>query len=302
MANRNGLALPQAYAAPNKPFYLDAAEQIVEPTLVSPITLQGNAAEGALAVPAEINVPGAAHATPAYVGAIKLQPGGNVASPDGAAGVVIRAADVGGAGEPSTVMEVGTDGEGPNQVLIAGALGLSEVYNPFYNPAVSLKEISLSATNPLCEPDPANTGEIFRCAQAGVAAAAIAAIGTNFAVPESGWYALQIEVELGNAPAPAAPTINVPITVAPGGVNLGENLSFAIAQGVVIEPYGLMEVVSNEFAVSEILVQNSIVVRTYTSMHYFDTDNTYTFTLRASSPVWNIGAAGQIKAELIAMV
>jgi hypothetical protein len=44
---------------------------------------------------------------------------------------VIRAA----AG-PSTVMEIGTDGEGPNQLLIAGASGPSQVNDNVYNPAL----------------------------------------------------------------------------------------------------------------------------------------------------------------------
>jgi hypothetical protein len=134
-----------------------------------------------------------------------------------------------------------------------------------------------------------------------VAAAATSAIGTSFAVPKTGWYALQTEVKLGNAPLPAAPTINVPITVTAGGVNLGETLSFAFADGVVIEPYGLMEVTSNELAVADILVANTVTVRVYTSLHLFEAGNTYTFTMRAGSAVWNIGDGGQIKAELIAM-
>jgi hypothetical protein len=303
MATRNGLIPPLVtHSAPSNSYYALKKDGVLnQATLVSTTILQSNpATEGLLTVPASIFVPGPEHPTPAYVGAVRISPGGNVAAEDGSAGIVIRAA----AGETSiasTILEVGTDGESPNRVLIAGLDGLSEVYNELYNQPVDLRPITLSATDPLCAPDPNNVGEIFRCEQAGVAAAASAAIGTNFVVPKTGWYALQTEVKLGNAPVPAAPTINVPITVAPGGVNFGETLSFSFFDGVVAEPYGLMEVTSNEFVVSDILVANTITVRTYTSLHLFEAGNTYTFTLRASSGVWNIGDVGQIKCELIAM-
>jgi hypothetical protein len=301
MANKNGLALPQAFAAPSKPFYAVAdSPVIVSPTLVSPIKLAADPANGSLAADGVIYVDGTNAG--GYTGAINIVPGVDEAIADEpGAGITIRTSEA-APGVPATTVEIGTDTQGPNYLYVAGALGVSEVYNPLYNAAVSLKEITLSATDPLCEPDPANTGEIFRCEQAGVAAAAIAAIGTSFTVPETGWYALQMEVKLGNAPAPAAASINVPITVAAGGVNLGETLSFSFLQGVVGEPYGLMEVVSSEFVVSDILVQNTITVRNYCSMHFFDADNTYRFTFKPSSALWNIGAVGQIKAELIAMV
>jgi hypothetical protein len=301
MANLNGLMLPQAFSAPNTPYYLDAAEPVITaPTLVSPIKLAADPDNGSLAEDGVIFVDGTNAG--GYTGAINIVPGVNETVADEAgAGITIRTT-AGAGGTAATTVEIGTDTQGPNYLYVAGALGVSEVYNPLYNAAVSIKEITLSATNPLCEPDPDNTGEIFRCEQDGVAAAAITAIGTSFTVPETGWYALQMEVKLGNAPAPAATSINVPITVAPGGVNLGETLSFSLLQGVVGEPYGLMEVVSSEFVVSEILVQNAITVRNYCSMHFFNADNTYRFTFKPSSALWNIGATGQIKAELIAMV
>jgi hypothetical protein len=108
---------------------------------VSTVSIQGNVAEGGLALPAKIVVPGTTHATPAYVGAMKLIPGGNVAAPTSSNGVVIRAA----AG-PSTIVEVGTNGEGPNQLLIAGASGLSQVNDPVYNPVQPFVEASPGET------------------------------------------------------------------------------------------------------------------------------------------------------------
>ena len=298
---------PAAWANAQRSYYLAATGGVAnkttlkQPTLVSTITLQSGGVEGTLAVPASIFVPGPDHAAPIYSGAVRISPGGNEDAVNGAAGVVIRAAEGTNPGEVCTVMEIGTDGESPNQLYIAGSAGLSEVYDELYNQPVDLRAITLSATNPLCEPDPDNVGEIFRCEQAGVAASAVSSIGTSFEVPKTGWYALQLEVKLGNAPAPAATTINVPITVAAGGVNIGENLSFSIFEEVVGEPYGLLEVASSEFLVSAILQQNTITVRDYCNMHFFDADTTYIFTLRSSSALWNIGATGQIKAELIAM-
>lgn len=294
--NYNGHVLPPAFASPGTPYYVSAGagSEVPQPVLIAPITLQANPEEGALDVPAAIQVPGADSADPVFVGGVNIVAGGNAASEDGAAGVIIYAA-AGGA----TVMEVGDTSAG-NKILINGASGLGQVYDEVYNQPVSLQPISLSATNPLAAPDLANVGEIFRCTQAGVAASAAAAIGTNFVVPKSGWYSLQIEIALGNAPAPAAPDINVPI-VSAGGIDIGQTLSFAIAKGVVVEPYGAMEYVAQEFAAADILVAGGNVIKQFVSQHLFDETQTYTFTLKSSSALWNIGTNGQIKAELIAM-
>lgn len=301
MASKNGLLAPQAtYGALSESYYLSKDAPIIAPTLVSPITLQSGGAEGTLAVPAEIFVPGPDHASPAYAGAVRISPGANVDAPNGAAGVVIRAVEGTVAGTAATVMEIGTNGESPNQLLIAGADGLSQVYDELYNQPVALQAITLSATNPLAAPDPANVGEIFRCVQAGVAASAVGAIGTNFAVPKTGWYALQLEIALGNAPAPAAPDINVPIA-AVGGIDIGQTLSFVITKGVVVEPYGAMEYVAQEFAAADIVVAGGNVIKQFVSQHLFTAGQTYSFTLKSSSALWNIGTNGQIKAELIAM-
>jgi hypothetical protein len=292
MANVNGLIAPPAYKNPEVPYYLvdDAGTVINQPTLISPIALRSDDA----ATTGFLTVGGAAAGV--YEGAISIQPGANAAFPGGnPVGITVRGIANG------VSCEIGDNAQSNNLLFIAGTEGVAQVYDEKYNQPVSLQPITLSDTNPLCAPIPENTGEIFRCEQAGVAASAVSSIGTAFQVPRSGWYALQIEVKLGNAPAPAATTINVPITVATGGVNLGENLSFAIIKGVVLEPYGLQEVSSNELAVAPILVANTITIRTYASLHLFDSTETYTFTLSSSSALWNIGATGQIKAELIAM-
>jgi len=154
-------------------YFVKKDEPISEPVLIAPVSIQGNIAEGPLAVPAVINVPGPAHSTAAYVGAMKLIPGGNTAAPDGSNGVVIRAA----AG-PATVVEVGTDSEGPNKLLIAGASGLSQVNDPVYNPAIG------------------TAGNIWNLTDfAGGSRSSDA-----FAVDKTGQYMLRWELRLGENP------------------------------------------------------------------------------------------------------
>lgn len=287
----NGLICPEAYSNPVTSYYADAdaATTLVEPTLVSAIGLAASdrSSTGFLTV-------GTA-AEGAYQGAVSIQPGQNAAEPVGnQVGITVRAVANG------VSVDIGDNAQTVNELYISGASGSSLVFDQKYNPAVSLKALTLSGTNPLCAPAVGNVGELFRCEQAGVAASAAAAIGTNFQVPTTGWYSLQIEMKLQNAPAPAAPDINVPITAA-GGIDIGQTLSWAIVQGVVVEPYGLLETVAQEFAAADILVQGGNVIRQYVSQHLLAAGTTYTFTLKSSSALWNIGSGGQLKAELIAM-
>ena len=295
MANVNGLIAPPAYKNPEVPYYLvdDAGTVINQPTLVSAIDIESTdrTASAQLSV---VGLEGSPPALTVYSGSIGLRPGTSSlgAAP---AGVNIRSLANG------VAVEVGTDGVGiVNTLGVAGADGVAQVYDELYNPAVSLKALTLSSTNPLCAPVVGNVGELFRCSQAGVLASATAGVGTNFQVPVSGWYSLQIEINLGNAPAPAAPDINVPITPV-GTIDIGETLTFVVAQGVVVQPYGAHECVSSEFLASAITQQGGNVIRQYVSQHLFAAGTTYTFTLRSSSALWNIGTNGQIKAELIAM-
>ena len=290
-APQGGLILcQQTRPNPDQSYYAKATEGVLTfPTLIAPVSILPSNES----TTASIYVEGA---NGPYKGAIQLAPGANstipASQPDG---LTLRAV----AGGVS--IEVGTDGQAVNTLSIAGADGLSQVNDPLYNPAVSLKAITMISTNPLCAPTPGNTGEIFRCAQAGVVASGTTAIGNTFNVPTTGWYSLQMEVKLENAAAPAVPDINVPITPA-GSIDIGETLSFVITQGVVVEPYGAMECVSSEFLASSILVASGNVIRQYVSQHLFEAGTNYVFSLRSSSLLWNIGTNGQIKAELIAMI
>jgi membrane-associated protease RseP (regulator of RpoE activity) len=284
----NGLICPEAYSNPQTSYYADADTAIIAPTLVSPITLE--AADRTSA--AFLTVGGAAEGV--YQGAVSIQSGANGVQADTQVAITARSAAAG------AIVEIGDNAQASNLLYIAGAQGVAQVYDEKYNQPVSLQPITLSATSPLAQPIVGNVGEIFRCSQAGVAASAVNAIGTNFQVPRTGWYCLQIEMKLQNAVAPAAPDINVPI-VAAGGIDIGQTLSWAVIQGSVVEPYGLLETVAQEFAAADILVQGGNVVRQYVSQHLLAAGTTYTFTLKSSSALWNIGSGGVLKAELIAM-
>jgi hypothetical protein len=233
-------------------------------------------------------------AASAVGGSLALVPGSRTgaAAPDAGLTIVAQPAGVS--------VYVGTDGQATNLLSVAGANGLSQVYDEKYNQPMGLRAITLTNTNILAVPQVGNVGEIFRCVQAGVAASAVAAIGTNFTVPLSGFYTLQIEYKLQNAAAPAAYDINVPI-VAVGDIDIGQTLTFTISQGAVVEPYGSSSVGSQEFAVQSIVSQGGGIIRCYVSEHSLVAGTVYTFGLRSSSALWNIGSAGQIKAELIAM-
>jgi hypothetical protein len=205
-------------------------------------------------------------------------------------------------------MEVGTDGEAPNQVLIAGPDGLSEVYNELYYQPVALREITMLTENPLSARDPDNTSEIFRTLQDGVAAADAGNSPANtFTVPKTGFYALQIQLSLFNGVAPAAPDINVPAIVAPGGINVFGGIEFTLLTQTPLQvvPYGATEVAGSELFISDVLAVGSGVSKVKTAMYLLQADTTYRFIMAVSRPTgstaWNIGTNGQIKAELIAM-
>jgi hypothetical protein len=275
--------IPQTYFNGSTPYYADKAR----PELIAPVTISSanGVSKPVLNASSEVNGP--------YTGALNISPSESSLGP-ACDGLTIAA------GADGARVEVGTDSQAVNTLSIAGPQGLSRVYDELYNPAVSLKPITMVSVNPLCAPAPDNDGEIFRCSQAGVLSSATAAIANTISVPVTGWYSLQIEVKLENAVAPAAPDINVPITPV-GTIDIGETLTLVFTQGVVVQPYGAQECVSSEFLASSIVQQGGNVIRQYVSQHLFTEGVVYGFSLRSSSALWNIGTNGQIKAELIAM-
>ena len=291
----NGLICPEAYSNPVTSYYADADTAIVAPTLVSVVKVDSVDRQGE----ATLRVSGLQAGVPyEYTGALNLSPGASSLGP-ASDGLTLRSV-AGGVN-----VEVGTNSQTVTTLSIAGASGLSQVYDETYNQPVALQAITMVSQTPLCVRDPANTSEIFRCAQAAVAAADAGAGQTNrFTVPKSGFYALQMELSLFNAPAPAAVDINVPAIVA-GGIDVYGSLGFTVSNGVVVIPYGSHESVGGELFSSDCLVQGSGVNKIHTAMYLLAAGTTYSFTMAAARPAgstaWNIGTNGTIKAELIAM-
>jgi hypothetical protein len=298
MSNRNGLLAPQAtHANVEVPYY--AAK--VAPVFVEPLSIlsQDESTNANIFVNGED--------AGAYMGAINITPGVNTTALLGAgAGITIRTVAGSVAGSAATTVEIGTNTQGGNNLLIAGLSGTGRVYDEVYNQPVALQAITMVTENPNCARDPANTSEIFRCAQAAVAAAdAGTGQGNSFTVPRTGFYALQLEVNLFNAAAPAAVTVNVPAIVA-AGIDVYGSLGFSMTDGgVTVLPYGAHEMVGGELFSSDCLVQGSGVNKVHTGMYLLTAGTTYGFVMGASRPAgstaWNIGTNGQIKAELIAM-
>lgn len=278
--------------------FLKVGAPINAPTLVSPVTIP--AANGA--VSAVIEVEG--EPLNSYQGAISFTTGENTNQSAPARDALTLVSETGG-----TLAYIGEDNTNGNVLAVNGTTGLGFVYNTLYNQPVALRAITLSNVSPTNIVDTNNPGEIFRCVQAGVAASATAAIGCTIQVPKTGFYMVAIEVKVGNAVAPAPQSVVLPIGVAPGplptaGVNIGETLSFTFVgpdPATTVTPYGEMEVNAMELAQADAYTVGTTVTRQYTFMQKFNEEDEYIFVMKSGSALWNIGAEGQIKVELIAM-
>jgi hypothetical protein len=136
MSSTNGLIAEQASSRPGVPYYLSKDEPLLNPSLISPVQLLSADLETAAAI--ECRGYTAGEPTP-YSGAIKLLPG---ASSVGAAAEGLTIRSVGG----GTQVEVGTDGEAPNVIAIAGASGLAQVYDEIYNPVIKGTQVAGSSS------------------------------------------------------------------------------------------------------------------------------------------------------------
>ena len=296
MANLNGLLPPfLTHSSVNNSYYLsNGASNVVlrEPTLLTPVNLQ-SATEDANEVPAEIVTRGADHPSAPYVGAIGLNPGGNVAAPDGADGLTIRATATG------VALEVGTNAQAVNQLLIAGPSGTGQVYDEVYNQPTQLQTITIVASDPDCTPT--GGAEIFRCGQAAVAQAGAGTVQFNrIQVPRTGAYMMQSEIRMGNGVG--ANTVVLPSNVV-GGVPIWYALQLSMQEfGTVIGvPYSSFEVIGGDFQAIDTFESSSFTIKTYSTVVFLDSTKVYAISLASNSAGWNIGTAGQVKVELIAM-
>lgn len=126
----------------NSTYYILKGQPIDAPVLVNPVEIR--ATDGS--TDAVLFVDGASAGV--YQGAINIQPGANGVSATPGDGITIRT----GAG-PSTIVEVGANAQSNNLLYIAGASGVSQVYDVKYNPAIKATPVA-SFTGSI----PANTG------------------------------------------------------------------------------------------------------------------------------------------------
>lgn len=289
MSSNNGLMGAAAFRKPGVPYYLQEGAEIVAPTLVSPLQLK-SADEGGEAVVAVGGL--AAGVAGPYTGAIFLEPGPSSAG-GAAAGIAIRS------GVGRTIVEVGADAESSALLYIAGPSGVGQVYDEVYNQPVALQPITKVQTAPLLTP--ANPEEILRATQPAIAAA-IATPGSQFnvfAVPRSGAYMVQTEIAIGNATA--VNTVIIPSTLV-GGVPIWKSISlgFQIQGTVTAVPYASFEVIGGDYYGDQAFSANGLITKTFTSVVILQAGVNYAVSLNAETG-WNIGDAGQIKTELIAM-
>ena len=282
-------------------YYLKKGEPIPAPVLVSAVDILSADGEAS----ARLIVDGLASGVPGpYTGSLTIEPGASSQGP-APAGLTIRA------GADGVSVEVGTNGAGVvNTMFIAGADGLSEVNDGTYNQPVKFLPVTINAvSNPAFARDSANTSEVFRCAQAGVDIAnAGSPANVSFTVPKNGFYTLLTEIRLQNG---AVPDIVLP-EVTPGASepsifgSMELNLQFPSGEGVITVPYGTLEWSGASFYNSNCFTANQGFTTTTANTYYLTTAQPYTMNFLTYKPTlavgnWNIGSAGQIKAELICL-
>jgi hypothetical protein len=144
-APQGGLILCQETRPNNtEAYYAKATDGVLTfPTLVAPVSIL----PADESTTASIYVRGSDETV--YRGAITVAPGANSSIPASQAnGITIRT----GAG-PSTIAEVGSNSQGPNLLYIAGASGVSQVYDVKYNPVIKATPVATYSGS-----IPANTG------------------------------------------------------------------------------------------------------------------------------------------------
>jgi hypothetical protein len=269
------------------PFYVKKGEAVS--TLVSPVSIQTANASTTAVINVEQNP------VSEYHGAVSIFTGQSDSIPAPASLAITGVPQADG-----VQVYIGADGETDVNVLaINGPDGLGQVYDEVYNQPVSLKTITIVES----DPDTAPTGgaEIFRCGQTAVAQAGAGFQQFNqIQVPKTGAYMLQTQIAMGNGPG--ANTVVLPSTLV-GGVPIWNALFIGMQEysTVISVPYSSVEVIGGDFQAIDTFESNSLTIRVYSQVVFLDSTKIYAITLGANSPLWNIGSAGAIKVELIAM-
>jgi hypothetical protein len=225
------------------------------------------------------------NAASAVGGSLALVPGSRTGALAPDAGLTIVAAPAG------VQVYVGTNTQATNFLGVAGANGIAQVYDALYNQPVALQNVTFNPNPPPYPPQAGNPGEIFR-----TTAFTGAAEVNQFQVTKSGWYSFQSEIRVGGAGIvlPGCP-ITTPGTDIPGALDI----QLVVQSTASAVPYS----------------QNTVSAFSL----YTQEDGTYDFctlnrTVQLQAGVdylvsvkgtptagWNLGANGQIKAELISL-
>jgi len=216
-------------------------------------------------------------AASAVGGSLALIPGSRTGAAAPSAGLTIVS-------QPTGVqVYVGTNAQATNNLSVAGASGLSQVYDGVYNQPVDLVPIAIAI--PTYPPQVGNTGEIFRS----TSFTGPLEQNQNITVPKTGWYMLQTELRVGGA--------GVSLPGVPAGVPGA--IQFNFTQGATAVPYA-----SNSVSALSLYNDSDLDLDTY-MMHnllYLTAATNYFYgVLGVPNAGFNLGASGQIKAELISM-
>jgi hypothetical protein len=216
-------------------------------------------------------------------GSLSLVPGSRTgaAAPD--AGLTIVA-------QPTGVqVYVGTNGQATNNLSVAGASGLSRVYDGVYNQPVNLVPITIgTATYP---PQAGNTGEIFRSTTFTGPAQA----NNNITVPKTGWYVFQTEIRVGGGGVVIPNVPPASIADVPGAIEI------YLSVGATLVPYSAQTIAGNTLYSQSVEV-GDIATITQTSFNYLTAGTNYNAVVVGDpNSAWNLGPSGQIKMELISM-
>ena len=99
-----------------------------------------------------------------------------------------------------------------------------------------------------------------------------------------------------------ANTVVLPSTLV-GGVPVWNMLELVMSEfsTVNVVPFGVTEIIGGDFQAIDTFETNSFTSRTYSTVVFLDSTKVYAIGLVSNSALWNIGTAGSISANLVAM-
>ena len=267
--------------------FLEVGEPIVAPDLISPIAMSSQATT------AYINIQG--DEGDAYNGGISFTTGANVNLDAPARDAMTLYSGIDG-----TQAYIGSNvPAGVENILsINGEDGLGRVYDEIYNQPTTLETITILASNPNLTPT--GGAEILRATQTAVAVSSTVSQFNRFQVPKTGAYMFQTEIRMGNTGA--TNSVVLPSTLL-SGVPIWNGIALQLQEFGTVNPtpYGSVEIIGGDYQAIDTFASTSITSKVFGSVVFLDSTKVYAIVLSSNSALWNIGTAGQIKSELIAM-